>query len=195
MMQSLKNIAIKFYSIIKKSKFSKMHGVTIGDYTYGLPTIIKFSDKYKVKIGKFCSISTNVKIFVDANHRVDWVTTYPISLKVFNNPPVEYGHPTGKGDVIIGHDVWIGSNVLIMSGVTIGNGVVIGAGSVVTKNVSDYEIVGGNPAKHIRFRFSAQQINDLLKIAWWDWQIDRIRDNANLLESSNIDNFIKKNAV
>lgn len=189
----LKRIAVKFYIANQKKNFLKISGLIVGDHTYGFPTIVKFSDKYKVKIGKFCSISANVKIFVEANHRIDWVTTYPLSLKVFNNPPENYGHPIGRGDVVIGNDVWIGSDVIIiMSGVTIGSGAVVGAGSVVTKNVLDYEVVGGNPAKHIRFRFPEHQIVALLEIAWWDWKIEKIHSNIDLLESNNIDNFIKK---
>jgi UDP-3-O-[3-hydroxymyristoyl] glucosamine N-acyltransferase len=83
-------------------------------------------------------------------------------------------------------------NVLIVPGVQIGDGAVIAAGSVVTKNVSDYEIVGGNPARHIRNRFTDKQISDLKSIQWWDWPLDKIKANHQLLQSSNIDEFIEK---
>ena len=169
-------------------------GVEIGDYTYGTPKITKFTNKYKVKIGKFCSISANVRILLDANHHIDWVTTYPLSL-MLGAVPNNYNHPIGKGNVIIGNDVWIGRDVLIMSGVTIGDGAVIAAGSVVTKKVADYEIVGGNPAKHIRFRFSEEQIFKLKEIKWWNWDIEKIKENFKLLEADNVDKFIKINAI
>jgi virginiamycin A acetyltransferase len=77
-----------------------------------------------------------------------------------------YGHPGTKGNVIIGNDVWIGSNVTIMSGVTIGDGAVIANNSHVVKNVEPYTLVGGNPAKLIKYRFSKEQIEKLLKIKW-----------------------------
>jgi len=145
-MKTIKKILLKIYSF-NKGQFTneniKMSGVEIGDYTYGQPRIIKFTDKYKVKIGKFCSIAGNVKIMVDADHRTDWVTTYPLSVQLFKKVPPNYGHPIGKGDITIGNDVWIGEDVTILSGITIGDGAVIAAGSVVTKNISDYEIWGG----------------------------------------------------
>lgn len=102
------------------------------------------------------------------------------------------GHPAGKGDMIIGNVVWIGQDVLIVPGVQIGDGAVIAAGSVVTKNVSDYEVVGGNPARHIRNRFTGQQISELKSIEWWEWPLDKIKANYQLLQSSNIDEFITR---
>jgi serine acetyltransferase len=83
-------------------------------------------------------------------------------------------------------------NVLIVPGVLIGDGAVIASGSVVTKNVSDYEIVGGNPARHIRNRFTDKQISELKSIQWWDWPPDKIKANHQLLQSSSIDQFIEK---
>lgn len=92
----------------------------------------------------------------------------------------------------IGNDVWIGSNALIVPGVQIGDGATIAAGSVVTKNVADYEVVGGNPACHIRYRFAYRQIEALKKIKWWDWPIDKIQANCYLLQSARIDEFIER---
>ena len=103
----------------------------------------------KLEVGNFCSIATNVKIYLGGNHRTDWVTTYPFghreldTFNAFNG----IGHPSTKGDVIIGNDVWIGDNVTIMSGVNIGDGVVIANNSHVVKNVKPYSLVGGNPCK------------------------------------------------
>ena len=94
--------------------------------------------------------------------------------------------------MVIGNDVWIGEHVLILPGVQIGDGAVIAAGSVVTKNVSDYEIVGGVPARHIRNRFTDERIRELKRIKWWDWPLDKIKENYQLLQSSNIDEFIEK---
>jgi carbonic anhydrase/acetyltransferase-like protein (isoleucine patch superfamily) len=79
------------------------------------------------------------------------------------------GHPSTRGDVIIGHDVWIGNGATILSGVHIGNGAVIGACSVVTRDVPSYGIVAGNPAKLIRLRFKEDEIKCLEELAWWNW--------------------------
>ena len=174
--------------------------IKIGKYTYGNPNIYLFTDKYELTIGDFCSIAENVKIIVDGNHRMDWVTTYPFGEitypfgEVFKDIPKNPGHPLGRGNMSIGNDVWIGNSVVILPGVNIGNGAIIGAGAVVTKDVDHYEIVGGNPAKHIRYRFSIDRIEALEKIKWWNWPLDKIKNNIELLQSSNIDAFIKKHA-
>jgi acetyltransferase-like isoleucine patch superfamily enzyme len=110
-----------------------------------------------VKIGNYCSIAENVKFFVDGNHRMDYASTYP-----FNG-----GNGYGKGSPAVGNDVWIGREVLVMSGVRIGDGSVVAAGSVVTKDVPNYAIVGGNPAKVIRYRFSEEIIKRFEDVRWW----------------------------
>jgi len=159
----------------------------IGDYTYGKPSILSGGEGATLKIGKFCSIAGGVTIYLGAEHHSEWVTNY-----TFNKLPIfeKGGMTKTKGNVIIGSDVWIGDNALILSGVTIGDGAVIGARAVVTKDVKPYEIVAGNPAKHIRFRFSDEQITELLKIKWWDWEIEKIENSFGLLLSENIDSFI-----
>jgi lipopolysaccharide transport system ATP-binding protein len=151
-----------------------------------------FTDKYRVVIGKFCQIAFNVQILVDVNHPTDWISTYPFGEMILALPRGSPDEPYGRGDIVIGNDVWIGQNVLILAGVRIGDGAVIGAGSVVTKNVGDYEIVGGNPARHIRNRFTDKQISELKSIRWWDWPPDRVKANRPLLQSSNIHEFIEK---
>lgn len=185
----------RLITFLLKKLFSPNKGfkvnLTIGDHTYGNPTVYQWHEDYRVVIGKFCSISTNVTIIVDGNHRSDWITTYPFG-EVIKGIQKNPGHNQGKGDIIIGNDVWIGTDVIILPGVQIGDGAVIGAGSVVTKNVNDYEIVAGNPAKHIKYRFNEDQINSLEAIKWWDWPIGKIKDNITLLQSSNIEKFIKK---
>lgn len=88
-----------------------------------------------------------------------------------------------NGDVVIGHDVWIGSNVTIMSGVVVGSGSVLAANSHVVKDVLPYEIVGGNPAQHIRFRFDDELREVLLDLSWWDWPVHVIERNLDFLLS------------
>lgn len=109
----------------------------------------------------------------------------------FNNL-VGVEHPaTTKGDVIIGNDVWIAENVTIMSGVTIGDGSVIACNSHVVKDVEPYSLVGGNPAKFIKYRFTQDQIEKLLQIKWWNWDDGKINQFVPLLCNNNIDEFIK----
>jgi len=167
----------------------------IGDYTYGNPQVIFENKNANLIIGKYCSISSGVTIFLGGNHRYDWVTTYP-----FNDLPNYYpearniiGHPATKGNVEIGNDVWIGRNVTILSGVKIMDGAVIAAESVVTKDVGPYEIWGGNPARFIKKRFSDELINQLVLIKWWNWEHSKVIKNVELLQSNNIEYFIKHN--
>ena len=166
--------------------------MSIGKYSYGTPNIYFSNPEAKLIIGKYCSIADQVKIYLGGNHRVDWVTTYPfghIHTNIFNNFDGS-GHPKTKGDVIIGNDLWIGANVTIMSGVKIGDGVVIANNSHVVKNIEPYAMVGGNPAKLIRYRFTSQQIQELLLIQWWDWDDAKINEYLPLLCHSDIDEFI-----
>lgn len=159
---------------------------TVGNYTYGNPTIMHWGEPTHLYLGKFTSIAGEVTIFLGGNHRVDWVTTYPFSVlfkDVWPEAAKIEGHPTSNGDVIIGNDVWIGFGSTILSGITVGDGAVIAANSLVTKNVPPYAIVGGNPAKLIKYRFDDQTIQRLLELAWWDWPLDKIR--AHILQLSN----------
>jgi acetyltransferase-like isoleucine patch superfamily enzyme len=166
--------------------------MSFGKYTYGFPNIYYQNDNAKLVVGNFCSIAKNVNIYLGGNHRTDWVTTYPfghIHTEPFNNFN-GVGHPSTKGDVIIGNDVWIGSNVTIMSGVTVGDGAVIANNSHVVKNVEPYSLVGGNPAKFIKYRFTSEQIEKLLEIKWWHWDDEKINNLSPLLCNNNIDEFI-----
>jgi virginiamycin A acetyltransferase len=95
-------------------------------------------------------------------------------------------YPT-KGDTIIGNDVWIGYGATIMAGVTIGDGAIIATKAVVTKDVAPYSIVGGNPAKEIRKRFSEEKIKQLLDLCWWDWPIEKITEQVQNLTGNSVE--------
>lgn len=161
----------------------------MGHRSYGEPHLR--GDISNVIIGKYCSIAQNVIIDCGWHHRPDFVTTYPLNV-FFEKLEHIKGHPKSKGDVIIGNDVWIGEGAIIMGGIVIGSGAVIGAGAIVTKDVLPYEIVGGAPAKRIRYRFPIETVKELLKIAWWDWSEEKITENGELLMSNNILEFINK---
>lgn len=168
-----------------------MNGVTIGAYSFGNPRIHKWTDKYTLSIGKFCSIAEDVDIIVDGNHRPDWVSMYPLG-RILKNDFSNTGHPEGKGDMVIGNDVWLGMGCKILPGARVADGAVVAAGAVVTRHVLPYEIVGGVPARHIKFRFTLKQIAKLLEIKWWDWPVEKINENIPMLEQGDINLFIEK---
>jgi len=150
---------------------------------------VKNVDDLPVIIGKFCSIAAGLHIS-NGEHCIiknpNTVSSYPFDvLHGLSYPPGFKGYP-----ITIGNDVWIGVDVYIKHSVTIGDGAVIGAKSVITKNVAPYEVVGGNPAKHIRFRFSPEQIEILLKIKWWDWKFEKIKESIQYFHD--INKFIEK---
>lgn len=161
----------------------------IGEFTYGNPTVLFENDDANLHIGKFCSIADGVTIFLGGNHRTDWISTYPFNeiTNYFKEGENIKGHPTTKGDVTIKNDVWIGNGVIIMSGVTIGNGAVIASGSLVSKDVGDYEVWGGNPSKLLKKRFDDQTIEGLLKMKWWDLEISEIKKIIPILCSNNFE--------
>ncbi|MDR0625450.1 MAG: CatB-related O-acetyltransferase [Holosporales bacterium] len=142
----------------------------------------------KLIIGKFCQIASGIQILMNGIwHNMNCFTTYPFSIfskEISQKIPPDF-YPT-KGDTVIDNDVWIGMNVTIMPGVHIGDGAIIGTSSLVTKDVEPYSIVGGNPAKLIRKRFSDAVIKLLLEVQWWNWDIEKILSNIDVVLSNNV---------
>ena len=165
---------------------------SIGNYTYGEPTILQFDQTTRLVIGRFCSISDQVTIILGGNHRSDWGTTYPFPAFTETWPEAASikGHPASKGDIVIGHDVWIGYGATILSGVTIGSGAVIGARAVISRDVAPYAVMAGNPAQEIKKRFDDTTIAQLLQLAWWNWPEEKIRANLPLLCSNQIQQLL-----
>lgn len=178
-----------FFCLISLSLFGS-EIIERGKGSYGEPRVLSWGEGAKVRIGKFCSIASEVTILLGGNHRVDWVTTYPFNVMWSGVAGHIQGHPSTKGDVVIGNDVWIGAGALILSGVTIGDGAVVGARAVVAKNVPPYAVVVGNPAKIVKYRFDESTVEKLLAIAWWDWPDDKIAAAIPFLLSENINDFI-----
>ena len=134
-----------------------------------------------IDIGSFTSIAANV-IIQEGEHDYNRVTTYFINRNIFKNGQEE---ELSKGKIVIGEDVWIGSNSVILSGVKVGRGAIIGAGSVVTKDVEPYSINIGVPSHKIKMRFSDEQIKLLEKSRWWEWDINKLKDNSNVFSDEN----------
>lgn len=186
----------------------KSPNIIVGDYTYYdnynsspldfekenvLFNYLEFGDR--LIIGKFCAIASGVKFIMgSANHRINSVTTYPFN--VFGGAWQEITKPhlselPHKGDTVIGNDVWIGRESIIMPGVKIGDGAIIAAYSVVTKDVEPYSLVGGNPAKFIKYRFDRELIDLLLKFKWWNLESNQLVEVIPLLCNSDLE-FVKE---
>lgn len=176
----------------RQAEWADGNTVIVGDYTYAWgPRIKSWGEGAKCYIGKYCSIAGNIQIFLGGDHRVDWITTYPFAELLPEQFPDIKGSPKSKGDVIIGNDVWIGNDAKIMSGVHIGDGAVIAGSAVVTKDVAPYEVVGGVPAKHIKFRMPENRIPDLLKLSWWHWPDEKVAEAVPILQSGHIDELFE----
>jgi chloramphenicol O-acetyltransferase type B len=166
----------------------------IGRGCYGPLEIKSFgAEGEAVIIGNFCSFAEETAILVGADHRHDWVSTYPFT--VFDRRAAHIsGHPAPSQGVRIGSDVWMGFRSMVLDGVTVGDGAVIAAGAVVAKDVRPYAIVAGCPAREIGRRFGDEAIERLLEIAWWEWSDSEIADHFEQLLSNDIDQFIARAA-
>ncbi|WP_336127219.1 CatB-related O-acetyltransferase [Mesoflavibacter sp. CH_XMU1422-2] len=169
------------------------HKLKAGRNSFYNKNLLITGDEF-VEIGSFCSFGKNISVYT-SNHDTKYATTQGyLYRKYFNkNHPGEEkkSKERTKGPVIIKNDVWIGDGVKIMSGVTIGNGACIGAGAVVTKNIGDYEIFAGIPAKRVGYRFSANIIEQLLEVKWWCWSDSKIERNIKFFETdlNTVDNI------
>lgn len=172
----------------------KNPNIEVGEFTYydDFEDVANFEKNVKylfdftgdrLIIGKFCAIASGVTFIMNGgNHLVDAVSSFPFAIfgKGWEGAMEGKNYPT-KGNTVVGNDVWIGYNAVIMPGVTIGDGAVIASCSVVTKDVEPYTIVGGNPARDIRKRFSEEHIQTLLEVKWWDWEPEKITRNLAFL--------------
>lgn len=176
--------------------------IIVGDFTYyhdfddvkNFEKNVKYHFDFladKLIIGKFCMIASDVKFIMNgANHLSNALSSYPFAaLRNGWEHAMDGKSYPNKGDLVVGNDVWIGYNATIMAGVKIGNGAIIAANSTVVKDVAPYTIVGGNPAREIKRRFSDETIEKLLKLEWWNWEIEKITDNVKHLTGAEVDDL------
>jgi acetyltransferase-like isoleucine patch superfamily enzyme len=165
--------------------------LVIGRHTYGKPRIWSYEGSERnVSIGSFCSIAPEVEFINGGIHPPDWVSTYSFRIQWHMEGALQDGMPASRGDITVGSDVWLATGATILSGVTIGHGAIVAARSLVSQDVPPYAIVGGVPAKIIRYRFDPDTIRQLLEIAWWDWDDAKILRYVPLLSSNRMDAFL-----
>ena len=174
--------------------------IIIGDYTYyddpedseNFERNVLYHFPFigdKLMIGKFCAIARGTRFIMNgANHKLSGISTYPFQIfgngweKVMPTP----GDLPYKGDTVIGNDVWIGYEALIMPGIKIGNGAIVSSRSVVVTDVPAYAVVGGNPARVLKMRFSDEEIQTLEAIAWWEWPIEKITRHLHSIVAADV---------
>jgi len=163
----------------------KIKGSKVGAYTY----ISANTDVENAEIGKFCSISDHCRIGM-GGHNTNQISISPIFTEAHNATKFQWtAKDTNAAPVkkaIVGNDVLIGSHSLVLGGVTIGNGAVVAAGAVVTKDVPPYAVVGGVPAKVIKYRFSQTIIDKLQDLQWWDWTEEKLKDNIEWFQKEDL---------
>lgn len=151
--------------------------VSIGKKTYGCINVHLDGAENRLTIGNYCSIADDVKFLVSADHRIDCISTFPFLVHCLNHD----AEAISKGDIVVEDDVWIGYRATVLSGVCIGRGAVVAAGAVVTNNVPPYAIVGGVPAKVLRYRFPEELRNALMDVDFNQLDDEIIREHVHQL--------------
>lgn len=197
-----KNVRIASGAVIgRKTRFEGANRIgrnTVFGGVLGYGSYIGAVSSLNGSVGRFCSIAAGVQV-INGFHPLDAVSTHPAFFSTKKQCGLSFADCTsyketrcaeGKYPIVIGNDVWIGQNAMLMAGICIGDGAVIAAGAVVTKDVPPYTVVGGVPAKEIRKRFDSETVEKLTRIAWWNWPVERLRENA--ADFADTDTFLKK---
>ena len=196
---SQKKLSIRYLARFKKCKFgiyntlypeAHLSNVTIGDYSYvGSASQVSYAT-----IGKFTCIGPNVRVGLGKHPSRNFVSIHPAFYSTLCQAQITFSSSTTFEEfapINIGNDVWIGAHAIILDGISIGDGAIVGAGSVVTKNVPAYAVVGGVPAKVLRYRFDSSEIDYLLQFKWWDRDSEWLK--THVLDFQGIKKFIEHN--
>jgi virginiamycin A acetyltransferase len=181
--------------------FITSENILVGDYTYyddpEGPENFEKNVLYhfpfigdKLIIGRFCAIARGTKFIMNgANHNTAGFSTYPFQMFKHGWEKIRplVGDFFDKGDTIVGNDVWIGYDATLMPGVKVGDGAIIASKSLVTADVPAYGVVGGNPAKLIKYRFDEETISELLSIAWWNWSAEQLTEYLGAIVGCDLD--------
>ena len=172
--------------------FARLDSVTIGDMSY----VSRDARIANVDIGKFACIGPETLLGLGRHPTRDFVSSHPAFYSTRRQAQITFVAKAGFGEferIKIGNDVWVGARAIIMDGVSIGDGAVVAAGAIVTKDVAPYAIVAGSPARVLRYRFSPEQITQLLAIAWWDRPLQWLQEHAGEFADARL--FIGRNST
>ena len=175
---------------------------TVGDYTYYADpkdplgfernNVLFHHGPERLVIGSYTQLARGIRFIMNsANHRRDGLSTFPFPIfggEWLDQMDLFAERPTAA-DTVVGNDVWIGTDVVVMPGVTIGDGAIVAATSTVTSDVAPYTVVGGNPATLIRERFDRQQVERLLRIAWWRWDVGDVSRHLDVIMAGDVDDL------
>jgi acetyltransferase-like isoleucine patch superfamily enzyme len=174
-------------------KYARLRNSELGNFSY----VARNSQIYNTKVGKFTCIGPNVNTGMGAHPSSQFVSSHPLFYSTLGQSSglviVDKNLFEEFPATEIGNDVWIGNNAIIKYGVKVGDGAIIGAGAVVTKDVEPYSIIGGVPAKIIKYRFTQEQIEFLQNFKWWDKDLEWIKANKHKFE--NIEQFMSKTSI
>lgn len=186
LMRLLSAVRRRIQSVMGRPLLDPRVKIGVGTYGVGQDTVLLFRNDDQVRIGCYCSLARGVTIIASGEHNYSAVANYPFAAMMDGDIDRDTFR---KGTVDIGHDVWIGAYATVLSGVQIGHGAVIAAGAVVVRDVPAYAIVGGVPAKVMKFRFTEEVRRRLLAVRWWDWSPEHIAREREIFYLS-VDEFL-----